>query len=101
MGTSGPEKINVKFHKNCKNTAKILKISWAKCHFVKFGIYFLGSYKKFSLVLLQITNYIFSPSKIRGHSLAFMKILIVNNSQLQECQPSMQLHMYSTWSWKA
>ena len=29
-----------------------------------------------------------------------MKILIVNNSQLQECQPSMQLHVYSTWSWK-
>ena len=29
----------------------------------------------------------------QGHSLAFMKILIANNSQLLECQPSMQLHM--------
>ena len=59
-----PEKINVKFYKNCENIAKILKISCARCDFVKFGIYFLGSYKKFSLVLLQTTNYIFSPWKI-------------------------------------
>ena len=33
-----PEKINVKFHKNCENIAKILKISCSRCHFVKFGI---------------------------------------------------------------
>ena len=37
-----PEKINVKFHKECENTAKILKISCIRCHFVKFDIYFLG-----------------------------------------------------------
>ena len=37
-----PEKINVKFHKNCENTSKILKISCVRCHFVKFDIYFLG-----------------------------------------------------------
>ena len=36
------EKVNVKFHKN----------------FVKFDISFLGLHKKFSLVLLQMTNYI-------------------------------------------
>ena len=36
-----PQKINVKFHKNCENTAKILKISCVRCHFVKFDIYFL------------------------------------------------------------
>ena len=36
------EKVNVKFHKN----------------FVKFDIAFLGLHKKFSLVLLQMTNYI-------------------------------------------
>ena len=36
-----PEKINVKFYKNCENTGKILKISCERCHFVKFDIYFL------------------------------------------------------------
>ena len=33
--------MNVKFHKNCENTGKILKISCVRCHFVKFDIYFL------------------------------------------------------------
>ena len=33
--------MNFKFHKNCENTGKILKISCARCHFVKFDIYFL------------------------------------------------------------
>ena len=42
--------MNVKFHKNCENTGKLLKISCVRCNFVKF-----------SVVLLQITNYIFSP----------------------------------------
>ena len=37
-----PEKINVKFHENCENTGKILKISCVRCHLVKFDIYFLG-----------------------------------------------------------
>ena len=37
-----PEKINVKFHKNCENTAKILKISCVRCNFVKFDFHFLG-----------------------------------------------------------
>ena len=37
-----PEKINVKFHKNCENTGKILKISFVRCHFVKFDIRFPG-----------------------------------------------------------
>ena len=32
--------MNVKFHKNCKNTGKILKISCARCNFVKFDIHF-------------------------------------------------------------
>ena len=34
--------MNVKFHKNCENTGKILKISCVRCNFVKFDIYFLG-----------------------------------------------------------
>ena len=34
--------MNVKFHKDCENTGKILKISCVRCHFVKFDIYFLG-----------------------------------------------------------
>ena len=29
---------NVKFHKNCENTGKILKISCVRCHFGKFDI---------------------------------------------------------------
>ena len=29
--------MNVKFHKNCENTGKLLKISYVKCSFVKFG----------------------------------------------------------------
>ena len=37
-----PEKINVKFRKNCEKTGTVLKISCARCHFVKFDIYFLG-----------------------------------------------------------
>ena len=32
--------MNVKFHKNCGNTGKILRIS---CVFVKFDIYFLAT----------------------------------------------------------
>ena len=43
----------------CENTDKILKISCVRCHFVKFEIFFKGSNEKFSLVLLQITNYIY------------------------------------------
>ena len=33
--------MNVKFHKNRQNTGKILQISCASCHFVKFEINFL------------------------------------------------------------
>ena len=34
--------MNVKLHKNCQNTGKILKISCVRCNFVKFDIHFLG-----------------------------------------------------------
>ena len=37
-----PRKLNVKFHKNCDYTGKILKISCVRCNFVKFDIHFLG-----------------------------------------------------------
>ena len=33
--------MNVKFHENCENTGKILKISCVRCNFVKFDIYFI------------------------------------------------------------
>ena len=46
--------MNVKFHKNYENTGKLLKISCVRCNFVKFFV-----------VLLQITNYIFSPLKMQ------------------------------------
>ena len=36
------EKMNVKFHMNCENTSKVLKISCARCHLEKFDIYLLG-----------------------------------------------------------
>ena len=34
--------MNVKFHKNCENTGKILKSSCVRCNVVKFYIHFLG-----------------------------------------------------------
>ena len=34
--------MNVKFHKNCENTGKFLKISCRRCNFGKFDIHFLG-----------------------------------------------------------
>ena len=34
--------MNVKFHKDCENTGKILKISCVRCNFMKFDIHFLG-----------------------------------------------------------
>ena len=34
--------MNVKFHKNCKKTGKVLKISCARCNIVKLDIHFLG-----------------------------------------------------------
>ena len=34
--------MNVKFHKNCENAGKILKISCVRYNFVKFDIHFLG-----------------------------------------------------------
>ena len=36
------EKMNVKFHKNCKNTDKILKMSRVRCHFVYLTFIFSG-----------------------------------------------------------
>ena len=37
-----PRKLNVKFHKNCDYTGKILKISCVRCNSVKYDIHFLG-----------------------------------------------------------
>ena len=48
--------MNVKFHKNCENRDKILKISCVRCNFVKCDIQFSGSYNRFSQVLLQMTK---------------------------------------------
>ena len=36
------EKMNVKLHKNCEKTEKILKTSCVRCNFLKFDIHFLG-----------------------------------------------------------
>ena len=48
--------MNVKFHKNCENSGKIMKISCERCSFVKFDVIFSVSDKKFYLVLLQMTT---------------------------------------------
>ena len=55
------ESANVKFHKICENTSKILKISCVRCRVMKFDFFSSSSRNKFSLVLLQITNSIYSP----------------------------------------
>ena len=38
----GARENNFKFHENCENSGKILKISCVRCHFVKFDIYSFG-----------------------------------------------------------
>ena len=48
------EEMNVKFHKNCENAGKPLKISCERCNFVRFDIHFLGV--SFSLVLKVLKN---------------------------------------------
>ena len=59
------EKMNVKFHKNCENT----EVKFWKLHILDVILWnltfiFSGSPKKFSLVLLQMTNYFFSDWKM-------------------------------------
>ena len=39
--------MNVKFHKNCENAGKILKISYVRCDFVKWTFIFSCSDEKF------------------------------------------------------
>ena len=58
------EKMNVKFHKNCQNTGKTLKLHVYDDILWNLTAFFSDSHKKFSLVLLQMTNYIFSPWKM-------------------------------------
>ena len=60
--------MNVKFHENRENTGKILKISDVILWNLPFIYLFLPfifsrSHEKFSLVLLQMTNYIFEKCK--------------------------------------
>ena len=60
----GPEKENFKCHKMDQNEILPIKF-YPRFHNPDEIIYskftFLGSHKKLSLVLLQITNYIYSP----------------------------------------
>ena len=60
--------MNVKSHKNCANTGKILKVSRVRCNFVKFDDHFRpefsDSHKKFSLGLLQMTYFSLSPPRV-------------------------------------
>ena len=48
-----PKKINVIFHKNFENTGKIVKISCL----TDLTFIFSGSHERFSLVLIQMTNF--------------------------------------------
>ena len=59
----------------CENRGKI---SCGRFHFVKFEIYFLRlSYQKFSSVLLQITNYIYSPRLCKKECNMLVYIIIL------------------------
>ena len=62
------EKMNVKSHKNCANTGKILKVSRVRCNFVKFDNHFRPEFsdsrKKFSLGLLQMIYFSLSPPRV-------------------------------------
>ena len=49
--------MNVKFHKNCENAGKSLKISCERCNFVKFDIYFGVK----SLILFILFYFIILP----------------------------------------
>ena len=62
--------MNVKFHKNCENTGKILKISCERCtcnYENNLTFIFSGSHK-FSLVLLQMTNTSLTLEKFKKES---------------------------------
>ena len=59
------KKMNVKFHKNCENKIKFWKFHVKNVILLTLTFIFSGSHKKFSLVLLQMTNYIFSPWKMQ------------------------------------
>ena len=56
--------MNVKFHKNCENTSKFWKFHVQDVILWNLTFFFSGSHEKFSLVLLQMTNYIFSLWKM-------------------------------------
>ena len=56
--------MNAKFPKNCGNKGKFLKFHVKDVILGNLTIIFSGSHKKFSLVLLQMTNYVSSPSKM-------------------------------------
>ena len=61
-----PEKMNVKFHKIICYTWNFQNLTCVFTILVKFDFYFLGLPWKifFKLVLLQMTNYIFSTWKM-------------------------------------
>ena len=66
--------MNVKFHKDCENTGKILKISCVRCHFVKFddsrqkifGCPLLLFLTKTTLIAVQ-WNLALRPPRLQDH----------------------------------
>ena len=62
-----PEKIKVKFLKNCENTGEILKISCVR--YLTF--IFSGSYDKFCSVLLSISNYTYPLKNVKKNAILF------------------------------
>ena len=61
MGAQDECQIQDFFFKNCENTGKILKIHVQAITLLTLTLIFLGPHKKFSLLLLRMTNYIYSP----------------------------------------
>ena len=61
--------MNAKFHNNCENTGKILKISCVRYNFVKFATHFLGHSKE----ILRITQF---PDGFRLNSIVGFRTAI-------------------------
>ena len=60
------------FTRILKTQVKFLKQFHVKnVFFVKFDVYFSRSHKKFSLVLLQVTNHIYKLEKLKKNAILF------------------------------
>ena len=98
--------MNVKFHKNCENTSKILKISCVRYDFVKFDIHFLmsssneGSFFLVArdflgtrLVFAEATTVVSRTEKIRT-----FKMLYFQNERRYGAGTSTKIYFWGTFN---